>query len=254
MSAATDRAFPRHTHDQYGLGLMDAGAHASTSDRRQVQAGPGDLMFVNPGEVHDGRPIGGHSRSWRILYFEPVLVAGLRCDIAERDTPPLFFPDPAFRDAQLHAMFDAAFRAATCSPGPFAALVCETLVLRLVDRLSARAGQRIRPPGNQTADLIRAVELIESDPGSPELTLRRLAGEVQLSRFQLVRAFARTFCLTPHAYVLQRRLGLARRLIRSGIPVADVAARTGFCDQSHLSRCFVRQFGVTPARYAAVGT
>jgi AraC-like DNA-binding protein len=233
---------------------MDAGAHASTSDRRQVQAGPGDLVFVNPGEVHDGRPIGGHSRSWRILYFEPVLVAELRSDIAECDTPPLFFPDPAFTDAQLRGMFVAAFGAATCLPGPFAALACETLLLRLVDRLSARAGQRIRSPGNQVASLTRVRELIESDPGSPELTLRRLAEEVQLSRFQLVRAFARSFCLTPHAYVLQRRLGLARRLIRSGIPLADVAVRTGFCDQSHLSRCFVRQFGVTPAHYAAVGT
>lgn len=254
MSAATDRAFPRHTHDQYGLGLMDAGAHASTSDRRQVQAGPGDLMFVNPGEVHDGRPIGGHCRTWRILYFEPALVAELRSDIAERDTPPLFFPDAAFSDTQLRGMFDVTFRAAICAPGTYAAIACETLLLRLVDRLSARAGERIRSPGSEAASLTRAVELIESDPGSPELTLRRLAGEVQLSRFQLVRAFARTFCLTPHAYVLQRRLGLARRLIRSGIPLAESAVRTGFCDQSHLTRCFVRQFGVTPARYAAVGT
>ncbi|MGH7880284.1 MAG: AraC family ligand binding domain-containing protein, partial [Candidatus Binataceae bacterium] len=70
MSATSTRTFPRHTHDQYGMGVVDSGAHASLSDRGQVEAGPGSLIFVNPGEVHDGRAIGGRPRSWRILYFD----------------------------------------------------------------------------------------------------------------------------------------------------------------------------------------
>jgi hypothetical protein len=48
MSASTPRCFPRHTHDQYGIGVLDVGGHASLSDRRQVEAGPGDLIFVDP--------------------------------------------------------------------------------------------------------------------------------------------------------------------------------------------------------------
>jgi AraC-like DNA-binding protein len=49
---------------------------------------------------------------------------------------------------------------------------------------------------------------------------------------------------------VQRRIALARRLIRSGQALAEVAAIAGFFDQSHLTRCFVRQFGITPSRYA----
>jgi len=41
MAAATTRTFPRHTHDQYGMGVIDSGGHASSSDRGQVEAGPG---------------------------------------------------------------------------------------------------------------------------------------------------------------------------------------------------------------------
>jgi AraC-like DNA-binding protein len=71
-----------------------------------------------------------------------------------------------------------------------------------------------------------------------------------LSRYQLIRGFKGEFGLTPHAYIVQRRLALARRLIRAGRELAEVAIEAGFCDQSHLARCFTRQFGVPPNRYA----
>jgi AraC-like DNA-binding protein len=89
---------------------------------------------------------------------------------------------------------------------------------------------------------------IDDDPAAL-LTLATLAKEAGLSRYQLIRGFARELGLTPHAYILQRRIALARRLIRSGHDLAEVALTSGFCDQSHLNRCFVRHFGVTPGRY-----
>jgi AraC-like DNA-binding protein len=42
----------------------------------------------------------------------------------------------------------------------------------------------------------------------------------------------------------------ARRLLRRGEPIAEVAADVGFVDQSHLTRQFQRVMGTTPARYA----
>src|SRR5258708_16776669 len=59
MSATTSRTYPRHTHDQYGIGVIDSGGHASLSGRGQVEAGSGSLRFVNPGEVHVARSLGG---------------------------------------------------------------------------------------------------------------------------------------------------------------------------------------------------
>jgi hypothetical protein len=78
MSAITSRTFPRHTHDQYGIGVIDIGGHASLSDRGQVEAGMGSLIFVNPGEVHDGRALNSRPRSWRMLYLEPTAMVAAR--------------------------------------------------------------------------------------------------------------------------------------------------------------------------------
>ncbi|WP_287819986.1 AraC family ligand binding domain-containing protein, partial [Achromobacter sp.] len=75
VAARSGRAFARHTHDQYGIGVIRHGAQVSHSGRGQVEAGPGHVITVNPGEVHDGAPIGGE-RAWQMLYLDPAVVAG----------------------------------------------------------------------------------------------------------------------------------------------------------------------------------
>lgn len=91
---------------------------------------------------------------------------------------------------------------------------------------------------------------IDADPGNPSLTLARLAATAGVSRYQLIRAFSEQRGLPPHAYIVQRRLAMARWMIRSGRSLADAAHSAGFVDQSHLTNAFRRQLGVSPGRYA----
>lgn len=65
-----------------------------------------------------------------------------------------------------------------------------------------------------------------------------------------MRGFVRLTGLTPHAYVMQRRLDQARGLIRQGSALADAATEAGFADQSHMHRVFVARHGFTPGAYA----
>jgi AraC-like DNA-binding protein len=80
-------------------------------------------------------------------------------------------------------------------------------------------------------------------------TLSELAAVVQLGPYQLLRAFVRSYGLPPHAYLIQRQLREARRLLDTGSSIADVAHSCGFADQSHLHRHFKRTWGVTPGQY-----
>ncbi|MEM9692528.1 MAG: AraC family transcriptional regulator [Myxococcota bacterium] len=80
--------------------------------------------------------------------------------------------------------------------------------------------------------------------------LDELAEAVNADKFQLVRAFRRRFGMTPIAYQLQLRVESAKDLIAQGIDLAEVACRTGFADQSHLSRHFRRITLMTPGTYA----
>jgi AraC-like DNA-binding protein len=205
---------------------------------------------VNPGEVHDGRAIGGQPRSWRMLYFDPTLMNELRADISDCANAPLTFAAPVYADESLRRLFHDAFAHATASVGSRDTEECEVAILRLAARAQANSIIRRQSSNKPTPSIRRVRERIDADPSSAHLTLVGLAGEVGLSRYQLLRGFARELGLTPHAYVLQQRIALARRLIRAGQNLAELAINAGFCDQSHLTRCFVKQFGVTPSRYA----
>jgi AraC-like DNA-binding protein len=249
MTASTARSYPRHTHDQYGIGVVDAGGHASSSGRGPVEAGPGSLIFVNPGEVHDGRAIQGQPRSWRMLYVDPALLGSTLADIRDGAHVPLAFAAPVFADERLRRLFDAAFAHAPAG-GSRDAMACETAILRLAAGMQANAAAGPKVSPGPVASIRQVRDRIDDDPAAP-LTLAGLASEVGLSRYQLLRGCAREIGLPPHAYILQRRIALARRLIRDGHALAEAAAIAGFFDQSHLTRCFSRQFGITPSRYAA---
>ena len=64
------------------------------------------------------------------------------------------------------------------------------------------------------------------------------------------RLFRRRTGLSPHQYVLGRRVQRAKELLRAGrLTPAEVAGAVGFYDQSHLTRHFRRAVGVTPAEW-----
>ncbi|HUQ12461.1 MAG TPA: AraC family transcriptional regulator [Steroidobacteraceae bacterium] len=245
MRATTSRSFPRHTHDEYGIGLVDHGGHASWSGRGNVEAGPGTFISVNPGEVHDGHAMGGRARAWRILYFEPGVLSAWVRDVSGRDTV-FEFSRPVFGDRALLPAFEAAFAQ---GEDPSAGMAREAAVLGLIAGLLTHSTAPRRSEARAVPDVSRARERLDADPAAP-VTLDDLAQECSLSRYQLLRAFSRAFGLPPHAWLVQRRLARARQLLRAGTPLAEAAAAAGFSDQSHLTRCFARQFGVTPGRYA----
>lgn len=239
--ADSAHAFGRHTHDQFGIGLIERGAQKSASGRGVVQAGPGDLITVNPGEVHDGSPLDDAGRRWRMLYLAPVHLLD-----AGRDITPgshFEFTAPVIRDAALTLRFRALFDATTADDD---ALRAETALLALVGGL-LRPTVHGRPAVG--AGVAAARERIDDDPAATP-TLSDLANQAGLSRYQFLRAFTRLTGLPPHAYLLQRRVQHARQLVRGGAALAEAAAASGFADQSHMTRCFVRSFGLTPGAFA----
>lgn len=247
VRADTARSFARHVHDQFGIGLIDRGAQKSASGRGMVEAGAGDLITVNPGEVHDGSPIGDHGRSWRMLYLDPERVFELAADVTGRAVSrDVEFTRPTLHDARTARRFEALFPALVAAPASAPSIQAESsLLMLLAELLSPRASEA----PIALASIAPARARLDDDPAS-EVDLAILAADAGLSRFQFLRAFSRATGLTPHAYLIQRRLQRARALIAGGLPLADAAAASGFCDQSHLTRHFVRCFGLSPGAYA----
>lgn len=240
--ADSDRSFPRHMHDQFGIGVIERGAQKSASGRGIVEAEPGHVITVNPGEVHDGIALGEGGRAWTMLYFDPEVVHAALSDICECDREDFEFAypvDPRPLAHRFRALFYAMTSQRMALPGD------EALLLLLSQTLERPVATR------QTAlsiALRRVRQMMDEAPQTP-FGLSELAAEAGMSRFRFLRAFSSLTGLTPHSYLMQRRLHMARQALAKGTAPAEAAFASGFCDQSHLNRVFVRHFGTTPASY-----
>lgn len=82
-----------------------------------------------------------------------------------------------------------------------------------------------------------------------DLKLLELSAIAQISPYHFLRLFKQRMGITPHQYILRHRTEKAKHLLKhSELSIADIAVQTGFSDQSHLTRCFKRIFGITPKR------
>lgn len=238
--------YPPHMHDTYVVGTIESGWEKVSALGRKGQAGPGDLVFVMPQDVHDGAP-GEGGYSYRMTYPGQNFLRDLAEAVTRRPVAAApFFRDPVVHDPEGARLFAAAHHALEAGGEGLAG---EELLLRAYARtLVLHAGMAPAPEGEEAIPVNRIREMIEARH-QEDLSLAELAAAVGWSRHHLIRAFRRQVGLTPHAYLVDVRVRRAQIRLRAGTGLATTAAETGFADQAHLTRAFKARIGVPPGAY-----
>lgn len=248
ISIFSDRSFPRHSHDEFGFGYMAKGGQSSWSQRGMVEAQAGDTITVNPGEMHDGLGRAGQPRHWYMFFLTKEALSHLS------DVHPgkaeFAHPVNSSKAAFLHT--ERAFSALQ-SEGCDRNEAEQLLMLALATQLEQHEADARQVVSRHSHEVEIAIDMICQNWAAP-LSLADLANATGTSRFQILRRFSREIGTTPHAFLTQHRVKRARAMILRGVPLADTAVACGFSDQSHLTRNFSRQFGVTPGSFARRAT
>lgn len=85
---------------------------------------------------------------------------------------------------------------------------------------------------------------------SESIDLAELAAIAGLSVFHFARQFKQSAGVTPHHYLIEKRVERAREmLIRTDLSLSEIAIATGFSDQSHFARHFRQMLGMRPGQF-----
>jgi AraC-like DNA-binding protein len=124
-----------------------------------------------------------------------------------------------------------------------------SLIQRYVARTSDRDVWRCEPGGLARWQVNRVRVFIEEHL-TERIRVSDLSTLAKSSPSYFSSAFKRTFGVSPHAYVIRRRVGQAAELmLNSNAPLSEIAINCGFADQAHFSRQFRRTMGRTPSAW-----
>ncbi|WP_321927090.1 helix-turn-helix transcriptional regulator [Paraburkholderia guartelaensis] len=268
-----EHTFAPHWHEAYTIPVIEGGAECFRYRGTQHVAETGSVPVINPGELHTGSRAVEEGWSYRVMYVPIDFLHDLAGEIAGRTQPLPWFDAEVIHDLDLarrlsraHRLLeaDADWRRVAAVPEPSASanpaspsaprsdlLAVEGSLLDALSTLLTRYGRTREAalkhgPNDPRVETMKA--LLAADLATP-LRVADLAQAVGLSPFHATRLFTQATGLPPHAWRTQLRLQRALAPLREGATVADVAAASGFSDQSHFTRHFRRMFGVPPGRW-----
>src|SRR5579863_4835894 len=128
---------------------------------------------------------------------------------------------------------------------------CEFLAHHLIHRYSNLSRAPLRSVGGLSTRRLRIVLDYIENTLDQSIKLRELAALAGVSVRHFERAFRQSTGVSPHAYVLDRRLRMGRDLLinHPDLPIEHIGVRLGFSSSSHFSSAFRRQTGLTPQNF-----
>jgi len=235
-----------HTHATLSLGAVDDGQSVFTRDSRRERLTRGDVVLIPAGVVHSCNPEKDDRWSYQMLYLDESWIRGVIGEMGILDATVLTQLPPELAPRRIHSRLtrlNACLFSGASSEDKEAALLVFAGNLFGSSRLRRKA---VPKPG---LERLRDVQELIAKRCTEALTLDELANVAGLSRYHFLRAFNRSFGMTPHAWQIDQRIQRARGLLDQGMSIAEVALQLGFADQSHFQRAFKQRVAATPGEY-----
>ena len=212
------QAYKRHCHPQLSIGAILEGQTCCTIHDREYILHPGDLIVIPAYAPHSCNPIAGQARSYHMLYIDTDRPLALQ----------------VIRNATFFKHFLD---------------IVETMSPASVDRLLSALPHRADNPDALRSTSQHIQQALLADLAAPP-SLDELAQRFSLRKETLIRTFRQDTGLTPASFLNISRVEYAKARLRAGDDIADVSYQSGFADQSHFHKTFVRYSAATPRQYA----
>ncbi|QNA83005.1 helix-turn-helix transcriptional regulator [Sphingomonas sp. So64.6b] len=226
-----------HSHADASLTIVLSGDYQESIAGRTVEHSVGSLL-VCPANMPHAQQFGASGASKLLVMPEPALLDYLAATIP-------FTTAPATRSIEI-ARIGRQIAVELAVGDGYSAMAAEGLLWQLAALLGRDLSRPMAPASSLAERACREIESAGDDP----LSIAILSVRVNCHPATLTRAFRRELGYSPAEYQRRRRVDHAARLLReTRMPLSEIAAACGFCDQAHLSRLFRRMMGCSPGGF-----
>ncbi len=247
-ASITSHEFPKHSHEYYVIGVIAEGIQTFTHRGTHYHTPTGGMIILNPEDDHTGEPANSQGFLWRAIYptYDQMVQAASELSSKRLESP--LFPSVRVDDPILLRAFSQVHSA---SREGIDSITRETLFLQFLSVLITRHSNLEVDSKARCRErwVVRKATAYFMENLSENITLGHVAEYLGIDRFRLIREFNHALGLPPHIYRDCLRIREAQRLLDRGLPLVEVALAVGFTDQSHFTKRFKRQIGVTPGQY-----
>ena len=249
-----------HHHDFYEIYFLLNGEVEYWVDGRIIRMTPGDLLLINPQELH--RPIlNENSRVYEriVLWIHKEYLEGLstehsnlcRCfDTAMPGHTHLIRTSAIERPALtarigelVREFYSRDFGSRLCADGLFLQFMVH------LNRMASHTDMQ-QEEMETRSPLVQKVLHYISEHVQEEMSLEDLAARFYVSKYHLSHAFSREVGVSVYRYVMLRRLMMARQMLLAGEAAGQVCRNCGFADYTSFYRAFKSEYGVSPRTFA----
>ncbi len=232
--------YAEHVHSSFSFGLILEGRTCFSLGKKEYLAQPGDIVLIAPWQAHSCNPVEGRPRSYHMAYVDASWFH-TRLGMLLHQQCGLRVAEPLVRDAGLfteaRGLLEALARESAASESDLAALLS---IMQTRHRAFA--------PGPEEIPAL-AKDSLPAELKEGEHSVCALAKRAGVRRESFSRSFRRNAGLPPQNYLHCLRLEHGRHLLLEGSGIAEAAIASGYVDQSHFHRMFVKYCSVTPGCY-----
>lgn len=245
-----------HHHDFYEVYLFLGGKAEYWVEGHIFHLQPGDLLLINPRELH--RPIfkGEDSVYERIVlwidknYLEALSqgeVSLTRCFDNTIPTHTNLLRPTAARRPEIIALMGELVRESygndygsdLCASGILLQFMVE------VNRMALNANVP-SPEREAPSKLVSDVLAFINEHYDEDLSLEGIAEQFFISKYHLSHEFNRTVGVGVYRYIILKRLLMAKQLLENGMSPGEVYGKCGFRDYTTFFRSFKAEYGISP--------
>ncbi|RKP48459.1 AraC family transcriptional regulator [Trinickia fusca] len=240
-------SYGKHTHDTFSIGAITGGRSTYLNGQSSEQVGAGTVVVMNPEETHACNPIGDQPWAYRMLYVDAAWLTDLQHDLGfSQNLGYRGFSTRAVNEPALHTDLNKLYTVLTDPNEDH--LRKHSAAVTFFSEAHRTLNPVPKPAREANQKVVRAAEYIRENC-TQALRLEDICAAAELSASHLIRAFKEHYGMTPHAYLINRRIEYSRSQLKRGRAIADVAIEAGFSDQAHLQRAFRQLVAATPGQY-----